>query len=64
VEKPYRVIIVVVVMRVAEMIEGLKKGAIEEMEIVAGVPEEMQKEETNGNVSIYLKKSLPLPGFK
>lgn len=34
------------------------------MEIVEEELVEMLKEETNGNVSIYLKKSLPLPGFK
>ncbi|MEY3321275.1 MAG: hypothetical protein RLZZ417_858 [Bacteroidota bacterium] len=34
------------------------------MEIVVEELVEIQMEETNGNVSIYLKKSLPLPGFK
>jgi hypothetical protein len=46
------------------MKEVAKKVATEEMVIVAEVPVETRKEETNGNVSIYLKKSLPLPGFR
>jgi len=34
------------------------------MEIVVEDQVEILMEETNGNVRIYLKKSLPLPGFK
>jgi hypothetical protein len=55
---------VVVVSTVEEMTEVEKKEAIEGMEIVVEDQVEILMEETNGNVRIYLKKSLPLPGFK
>ena len=39
-----------------EMTEVVKKVATEETEIVEEEPVEVRTEETNGNVSIYLKK--------
>jgi hypothetical protein len=47
---------VVVVSPEVEMTEGVKKVAIEGTEIVEEEPVEVRTEETNGNVSIYLKK--------
>jgi hypothetical protein len=64
VENLFQEIIVVVVSTVEEMTEVEKKEAIEGMEIVVEDQVEILMEETNGNVRIYLKKSLPLPGFK
>jgi hypothetical protein len=46
------------------MREEVKKEGIEETAIAAGDQGEIRTEETNGNVSNCLKKSLPLPGFK
>jgi hypothetical protein len=48
--------IVEVVSQEVVMIEVVKKVAIEETEIAEEDLAEMQMEETNGNVSIYLKK--------
>jgi hypothetical protein len=47
---------VAVVSPEVEMIEVVKKVAIEETEIAEEVRVEVRMEETNGNVSIYLKK--------
>ena len=47
---------VVVVSPEVEMTEVVKKVVIEETEIVEEEQVEVRTEETNGNVSIYLKK--------